>query len=159
MANGGIAWCTMQISWTGYQWPLAWTHLIGKLEHEWGLGLIGEAWTWKRPRLEHWITSNYSWCCNVRIWKPTSDGAQSLKVHHSTLKKVFQISPFEFLFSLCFFLCALCIQHCTSESSMLVFQELKFSFKVVTCVCVFVSLEFVWFCQFEICVWLCHFLC
>ncbi len=130
-----------------------------------------QAWTWmgpgldwwslsiKRPRLEHWITSNYSWCCNVRIWKPTSDGAQSLKVHHSTLKKVFQISPFEFLFSLCFFLCALCIQHCTSESSMLVFQELKFSFKVVTCVCVFVSLEFVWFCQFEICVWLCHFLC
>jgi hypothetical protein len=47
---------------------------------------------------------------------------------------------------LCFALCTLCIQHWTSEASMLALQELKFDFRVVTCVCVFVTLESIWFC-------------
>jgi hypothetical protein len=55
--------CIIQISWSSYHWhEQAW---LAKFEHEWGLGLIGEAWMWTGPRPEPWVTSNYSWCCNI----------------------------------------------------------------------------------------------
>jgi hypothetical protein len=75
---------SMQISWTSYHWHgHAW---LIKLECEWGLGLIDEAWMWMGFGFEPWVASNDSWCYNIRTWELRSDGAQSFKTHHSILK-------------------------------------------------------------------------
>jgi len=161
MASGGIAVCTMQISWTGYQWPLAWTALIDKVWAWVGHGL--NWWSLNMNKAQAWALSRKQLFLVSQCWDSWTMIQWCSILKSSPLHIEMQKSSSNFalwiLFFFGFFIVYIVHSTLNSESSMFALQELKFDFRVVTCVCVFVILESMWFCQFGICAWFCHFLC